>query len=219
MDLHQLQRDLKDLGLYTGLVDGVWGSKSQSAYESLLGSAKGNPVREDDPDSIAWGARVSAEFRRRVRDISRFLAIHPNWLMACMAFESGRSFRSDIINGAGSGAVGLIQFMPATAKGLGTTTAALSAMLPEDQLDYVQRYFAPYAGRLKNLGDVYMAILWPNGVGRSDDFALWSRDNRPVTYRQNAGLDADKDGVITRGEALGKISALLAEGLRPSNRG
>jgi soluble lytic murein transglycosylase-like protein len=37
--------------------------------------------------------------------------------MACMAWESGRSFRPDVKNMAGSGATGLIQFMPTTAAG------------------------------------------------------------------------------------------------------
>ena len=46
---------------------------------------------------------------------------NPDFLLACMAFESGMSFCSSIRNAA-SGATGLIQFMPSTARGLGTTT-------------------------------------------------------------------------------------------------
>lgn len=41
--------------------------------------------------------------------------------MAAMAFESGETFSPSIKNAAGSGAVGLIQFMPSTAKALGTS--------------------------------------------------------------------------------------------------
>lgn len=54
---------------------------------------------------------------------------------------------SSLATVATSGATGLIQFMPATAQGMGTTTAALAAMSAVQQLDYVQRYFKPYAAR------------------------------------------------------------------------
>src|SRR5262245_63745597 len=73
---------------------------------------------------LAWGKKVSPAFKRRVIEISAELGMDPNNLMAAMAFESGRTFRADIENPL-SGAVGLIQFMPATAKGLGTSTSAL----------------------------------------------------------------------------------------------
>jgi hypothetical protein len=134
--------------------------------------------------------------------------------MACMAWESGETFRSDIKNAAGSGAVGLIQFMPATAKALGTTTSHLSQMSAEDQVNYVYRYFKPYAGRLHNLGDIYMAILWPKGVGKPDDYVLFDRRATPTTFRQNAGLDINKDGKVTREECLIKIKQKLAKGLQ-----
>lgn len=113
---------------------------------------------------------------------------------------------------------GLIQFMPATARGLGTTTQALSKMTALEQLEYVHAYFKPYRNRLKNIGDYYMAILWPRGVGKDDNYVLWSKDARPTTYRQNAGLDVNKDGVITRRECLSKIYAKHIFGALAKNR-
>lgn len=172
---------------------------------------------------LAWGAKVSQTFRDRVRWIAEKLSIGhsiddgANKLMTCMAWESGRSFRADVKNMAGSGATGLIQFMPATARGLGTTVERLAALTPEDQLNYVYRYFEPYAGRLRDLSDLYMAILWPAAVGKPESHVLWDRGERPTTYRQNAGLDVDKDGRITKAEAAGKVAALLAEGLKEGN--
>lgn len=167
--------------------------------------------------SLAWGARVSSTFRDRVFWIAEDLGLNPDHLMTCMAWESGRSFRPDVRNMAGSGATGLIQFMPATARGLGTTTDKLARMSAEDQLNYVWRYFAPSKGRLKTLADIYMAILWPLGVGKPDSFVLWDRGARPTTYRQNAGLDVNKDGQITKAEAAAKVAALLPEGLAEGN--
>ena len=173
------------------------------------------PVAPEQP--LAWGAKVSSEFRRRVRDLCDDLEINPDHLMACIAFESAETFRPDIRNGAGSGATGLIQFMPATAKGLGTSTDELAAMTAVEQLEFVRRYFRPYRGKLSTLADVYMAILWPRGIGKPADWVLWDSETRPTTYRQNAGLDLNRDGVITKAEAAAKVRDKLEKGLRPEN--
>lgn len=112
-----------------------------------------------------------------------------------------------------TGNCGLIQFMPSTAKGLGTSSEALSKMTAIEQLDYVYKYFLPYKGRLKNLGDIYMAILWPAGIGKKDDYVLWTKDKRPTTYLQNKGLDVNKDGAITRAECIKKVIEKKERGL------
>ncbi len=168
---------------------------------------------------LAWGAKVSPAFRSKVLSIAAKLRCDPSDLMACMAWESGRSFRPDVANMAGSGAVGLIQFMPTTAAGLGTSSTALAKMTAVDQLDYVAKYFKPYAGRLKTLADIYMVILWPAAVGKPDSEVLFDQHDldHPARYRQNAGLDVDKDGHVTKAEAAGKVIAIRAEGLRPLN--
>lgn len=168
------------------------------------------------PRVLAWGRHVSEAFRGKLIDICGQLGADPSDMMACMAFESGETFRSDVRNAAGSGAIGLIQFMPATATALGTSVLALAAMTAERQLDVVAQYFRPQRGRLRNLEDLYMAILWPTGVGKPDSFVLFDRndDRHPKRYTQNAGLDADRDGQVTRAEACAKIRAKLAKGLQ-----
>lgn len=167
---------------------------------------------------LAWGKRVSENFRLLVVDMSHRLAVDPSWLMTAMAFETGRTFSASIRNAAGSGAVGLIQFMPVTAGLLGTTTDALERMMPETQLGYVEKYFQPYAGRMKNLGDVYCAVLWPSAIGCADDYVVFVRGgDRPKQYLQNAGLDANRDGDITRGEICARIYAMYDEGVTPEN--
>lgn len=166
---------------------------------------------------IAWGARVSPVFRDRVWWIADTLKLDPDHLMSCMAFESNRTFSPSVRNMAGSGATGLIQFMPATARNLGTTTDALARMTAEDQLNYVYKYFRPFNGRLRTLADIYMAILWPRAVGQPEGFVLFDRSTMPTTYRQNAGLDANRDGRITKLEAASKVVALYTEGRRPEN--
>ena len=216
------QTALREAGFYAGKVDGIWGALSQKAQEAALDAIKlqrNSCMAQDVPPNfkkIAWGAKVSPVFKARVCWIAEQLKMPEqgaDWLMSCMAFESGESFSPSVQNAAGSGAVGLIQFMPKTARDLGTTTQALSKMSAEEQLNYVYKYFLPFKGRLHNLSDVYMAILWPLAAGKPDSYVLWDKDSKPTTYRQNAGLDINKDFVITKGEAARKVSEKLQKGL------
>ncbi len=99
-------------------------------------------------------------------------------------------------NGAGCGAVGLIQFMPQTAGLLHTPTAKLAAMTALAQLDYVDLYFCPWRGRLHNLADLYFAILWPAGVGKPDKAILFEKggDHSKLYLQKKTGLDLNHDG-------------------------
>lgn len=169
---------------------------------------------------LAWGTKVSEAFREGVMRARYILEIEdPNWLMAIMDFESGGTFSPSIRNAAGSGAVGLIQFMPQTAMLLGTTTEALAAMTPEDQLDYVVQYFFPHRGGMHSLADMYMVVLWPAAVGKPDDYVLFDREDltHPARYFQNRGLDLNKDGKITKAEAAAGPLARLQQGLLAGN--
>ena len=220
-----VQTILKDAGFDPGKIDGIYGGATRNALLAMAAAAALAPQLVKPPEFIpsttdgplCWGAKVSRAFRDKVRSISESLGVSADDLMACMAWESANTFSPSIKNAAGSGATGLIQFMPSTAQALGTSTAALAAMTAVEQLDYVLKYFAPYRGRLKNLGDLYMAILWPAGVGKADSYVLWEKGSLPTTYRQNAGLDVNKDGRITRAEAIEKVMARKALGFQPGN--
>lgn len=169
---------------------------------------------------LAWGQKVSKTFRDRVWWIADTLTaaqgaiFDANNLMACMAWESGETFSASVKNMAGSGATGLIQFMPATAKGLGTTTSRLAQMTAEDQLNFVYKYFVQTIkarGPVVSLEDVYMAILLPSAVGKPNSHPLFTGS---VAYRQNSGLDIDKDGKVTKFEAAAKVREKLEKGLK-----
>lgn len=191
----------------------------QAKQEVLLANTPDTPDVPTSVDAIAWGAKVSPIFKDRVKWVADALSCDVNDLMACMAWESGETFSPSKKNMAGSGATGLIQFMPVTAKNMGTTTAKLTEMTAEDQLRWVYEYFKPWAGKLNNLGDVYMAILWPKAVGQPDNYVLFDKNKAPTTFRQNAGLDVNKDGLVTRAECLVKVNQKLAKGLLPENVG
>lgn len=140
---------------------------------------------------------VTSEFLNKVAGICDELDASPDDLMAVMAFESGLSHTR--IN-ASSGATGLIQFMPYTATSLGTSTLALRNMSAIEQLDYVKKYFMPYRNRVKTIGDMYMAVLWPAAIGKQDNYALFVRGT--AAYSGNSVLDINRDGRVTKSEAV-----------------
>lgn len=161
---------------------------------------------------LAWGAHVSQAFRERVVAIAREIGADPSQLMAVMYFES-------VLNPAAvnsvSGASGLIQFMPSTARGLGTTVEDIRRMPALEQLELVRRYFLPYAGRVGDLASLYMAVLYPAAIGRADDDTLFAQGS--AAYRDNAALDVNGDGRVTKAEATSFVFKRLVQGMRPEN--
>ncbi len=212
-------------------VDGAIGPQTIAAIEKFISihmMMSAEPVVEPGSptllalnggpgDRIAWGNAVDLGFKTGVISIAFDLVVCVDFLMAAMAFESGETFSASTPNAAGSGAVGLIQFMPSTAVNLGTTTDALAAMTASAQLAYVKLYFAPYRGKLKTLEDVYMAILYPAAIGTGSDHVLFSSGTQ--AYSQNVGLDLDGNGFITVGEATSRVRREYEKGLTGANIG
>lgn len=235
-----LQQKMQNAGYYKLKVDGIWGDGSQKAFDAMVSDVTNGGGMSDVVYDIAWSKKVSPVFVDRVKWIADELKLPEDGashLMGCMAWESGETFSASQYNYAGSGAVGLIQFMPSTAlaffysdkqiEAMSATDkkikgkescARLAAMTAEDQLNYVYKYFKPYTGRLKNIGDLYMAILWPKGIGKSDEWVLWAKGEMPKTFAQNAGLDLNKDEAITRAECIKCVVDKLHKGLKPENR-
>jgi hypothetical protein len=163
---------------------------------------------------ILWGARVSKEFKAGVLWIEDKLGLNADNLMSCIAFETGQTFSPSIKNLAGSSGTGLIQFMRATAIGLGTTVEALAKMTAVRQLGFVYHYFRQFGGDFSNwtLEDTYMAILYPKAIGKSPDWEMpWKYGS--LAYKQNSGLDANKDQKITKAEASAGVRRMAALGV------
>lgn len=163
----------------------------------------------DSGAKLIWGAKVSQEFRVKVREIAKRQGVEANWIMATMAFETGNSFLPYEKN-ATSGATGLIQFTSSTAKSMGTSTTKLARMTAVEQLDWVEKYFAQYKGRIKNLGDAYMAVFAPVGLNKPDSTVLYSSPS--AAYNQNAGLDTARKGYITRGDCIVRVNKSFKQG-------
>ncbi len=137
-------------------------------------------------------------FAEKVKTISAELGIDPNWLMSVMYKES--RVNPAAVNKT-TNATGLIQFMPDTARSLGTTISELAAMSGVQQLDYVRKYYLPYKGRMKSYFDTYIVVFFPAAVGKPDDWVFeTSRLSRSKIAQQNKGIDLDGSGHITVGE-------------------
>ncbi|MEO1449119.1 MAG: transglycosylase SLT domain-containing protein [Bacteroidota bacterium] len=146
-------------------------------------------------DLAAIRVPESAPFVAGVYETADRLGVPADWLMAVIYAESG--FRAEVVNRAGSGARGLIQFMPASATEVGLSWAALPDMPAHVQLPFVEAYFAMVAeryGPYENLTDFYLAVLYPRARGQGRDYELYARPSR--AYRQNAGLDENRDGRV-----------------------
>jgi hypothetical protein len=139
------------------------------------------------------------------------LGLVPDYLLSVMSIETAGTFDPAIQNPINPNpdlrATGLIQFMPQTAKGLGTSIPALRAMSAVEQLQYVERFFQANGSKIRRdvPGDYYMAVFMPAFVGaapnkvlgRKDDPTLLAGLTMASIYAQNSGFDRQKRGFFT----------------------
>jgi hypothetical protein len=187
-------------------------ARAQAELADIAVLAK-NPEHPAVQRQIVWGSKVSLKFKLGVLWIEEQIALDADKLMSCMAFESGCTFSPSVRNAAGSSAVGLIQFMAATARRMGTTTQALASMTAEHQLSYVYHYFEGFGHDFSHwtLEDVYMAILYPAAIGKPLDWVMpWKYGS--LAFKQNAGLDLNKDQKITKAEAAAGVRRMYVLG-------
>lgn len=188
-----------------GLIAQLQATPSNEREEAVVLSAR----------KLLWGAKVSLQFRASVIWIEEQLGLDADDLMCCMAFETGQTFSPSVKNAAGSSGTGLIQFMRATALGMGTTVEALAKLTAVQQLSYVYKYFRAFGSDLSKweLADIYMAILYPKAIGKPLDWPMpWEYGK--IAYKQNAGLDLNKDHVITKREAAAGVYRMRELGER-----
>jgi hypothetical protein len=143
---------------------------------------------------------IDQDFAASIESLGNDLGVDPMYLANTMYAES--TLNPSEKNKAGSGAMGLIQFMPETAANLGTTTDELSRMTPVEQMEYVRRYFSADnlgAGRLRALRNdpsqhnVNMAVFLPSMIGKPVDTQIpqkyWSQNGSirtPDDYTRSA---------------------------------
>lgn len=169
----------------------------------------------DAGSKLVWGKspNVDQEFRVAVREVAREQGIQPNWMMIVMAYETGHTFLPYRKNPT-SGATGLIQFTPialTTPAMKKYTIAGISRMsAPEQIRGPVRDYFNQFKGRIKNLGDCYMAVFAPAHIGEPDSTILYSAPSK--AYHQNRHFDTAHKGYITRADCVAALNESLKMG-------
>lgn len=171
-----------------------------------------------EPNDLIYIDRIPANLRRdffiKLMAIAQLLKVNPQWLMQVFKAESGVSFSrrntyspfyvkkngQKVLDGY---ATGLIQFIPRTARALGTTTWELEKMGFIKQLDYVYKYLKPYTGKMNNYFDLYLVVFFPAAVGKSnnDNWVFEVKNiSRSAIAKANPAIDINKNGTITMGE-------------------
>ncbi len=174
---------------------------SNVATVLLLTSPNTNPTNAKQEqlyllDEAATYVLNVKNFERKVKRVSQQLDVPPEWLMAVMHSES--RFDASVRNHKGSGATGLIQWMPTTAQDFSITVEQLRNLNHEQQLDYVYEYLNAKKGSDKSyesLTDLYLAILYPRAIGEAYCYTLYEQPAK--AYQMNSGLDMNKDGSVT----------------------
>lgn len=185
---------------------------------------------------LIYADLVSPEFCDGVRDIAKRLGPHvdPDWLMACMYFETSGTFAPDICSGGARWgelpeglrnrlAVGLIQFTQVAVRQLATLPefaglskpkiASLSAV---EQLALVYAYLRPYKSILDALESVYCAILSPAHIRSGMDAVMFPAGTN--AYQANRLLDRNHDGDITKREATARVRKIYERGVGLRNK-
>ena len=170
--------DTKDAGSNTG-TSNTPNVPTTEGTKAIGGTKAGN-----------W--KKDMEFMDKVNKFADEKKIKASDLLAVMASESG--FDPTAKNPT-SGAMGLIQFTPKTAKFLGTSTEDLSKMSRSEQFEYVKKFFEKSGGLKEgaNAGDIYAQIYLPS---KKNDNILSKKGED--YYEGNKEFDIGGKGYITK---------------------
>lgn len=153
------------------------------------------------------------EFYDEQKQLCQQLGTTPIDMLSVWMSESGVHADAHNPNGHASG---LNQLMPSTAKGLGwdvTNDPQLSLyrkLSARAQLDWVKKYYTPYAGKLLTVGHLYIATFLPkylvDGTDIQPDTVLTAKDG-PLgwAYEANAVFDENHDYKITVQELVDAV--------------
>ncbi|HDZ8856738.1 TPA: M23 family metallopeptidase [Aeromonas dhakensis] len=162
-----------------------------------------------------YGFQIGETFRNKVIKVGEELGIDPNYIMACIALETGTKFDPSIKNPYSS-ATGLIQLMRARAKELGTTVEELAKMDHVEQMDYVKMYFVRMADMFGvptnrwSLEDVYLSIFAPSAIAIDGNAPVYTSPSE--SYNRNKFHDLDGDGKIMKSEIANNIRVFYDKG-------
>jgi len=137
---------------------------------------------------VTTAAQIAAAYPVTIAEAAALVKVaaelktDPAWLANAI---QGESRWNPAARNPSTGATGLIQFMPSTARRLGTTTAAIGRMSRLQQLPLVFAFLKPYIGRMNSQRDVYLAIFYPRFIGKPEATAFPAKvpAQNPGIYR------------------------------------
>lgn len=144
--------------------------------------------------------------------VANSVGANPYHLANLINFESGGS--TSVYNRRGSGAVGLIQFIPPTARSLGTSTDELSKMNSSEQMQYVEKYLKQFGSNLNTEQKLYMAVFFPKWMHKDIDepFPKWALE-------KNDGIRTPRDYIrmVNAGARIKTARSISANSKYASN--
>lgn len=177
--------------------------------------------------------RTTKHFRYELWRQSTEAGLNPSYIAAVLRLES--NFDPNVQNKGGAPALGLLQFwrdyFPGVVARAARSHPELAGVRWEDlrtlsavaQIPFVIAYFegVPALHVASTPSDYYVATFMPRFVGYPSSTVLGRRDSAELlngtkiklgtVYAQNAGLDVDRDGVITVGDVGRKVEAVVAD--------
>ena len=189
------------------------GELSSAAQEALGEEIFPAPSADDSTitasGEILKGAALlrNTDFQNKVGDIADKLGVEAGDLISLFGLETGGKYDPSIQNSIG--ATGLIQFMPRTAKRLGTSVEALARMSALQQLDYVYKYLDRGVRPYKNVTDLYMQIFYPRARSEGEDFVIGSersdRYAKKVAEQNPYFSNRGAKEYITKADVIAKV--------------
>ena len=186
-----------------------------AAYSLIIGNENTSAIRafkfkKESKESfsskklhVLAAKKQGVDFVKECDKVAASLGVPTEWLLAVINHES--KFSHTVANYAGSKAVGLIQFMPPTARDLGTSTNHLASITAVQQLRYVKRYLMREkrnGGGFYSCGDLYLAVFYPKyrKYVKAGQFDTVIAKYPKKAYMQNSGMDINKDNKLTVGD-------------------
>lgn len=190
-------------------------SKPATEFSPKLDSASSAKFSPGLDSGLAKSSKPEAKpaskpelnFIDKVKAVAERIGADPVDLLTLMSFESAGTLspakRGPEVPGQGR-AVGLIQFMPATARELGTSVQELANMTPVQQMDYVERYLVKRGFKGGTLKQLYSTVFagHPNARGSISDgyhtldsaVERMNREHRPKAIAMLGGSAVAESG-------------------------
>lgn len=155
-------------------------------------------------------ASLSTAGLQALFDVAAAIGARPEWLYKLIHFETAGTFDPLIRNYAGSSGRGLIQFMDATAKGLGYAGSAdlvdrhptVEGQLRGPVLAYFKTMGMPY----KTPQDLYMTVFLPKYRKAAADTVIYQGEpEKQATFRRY------NPGIKTVGDYVRKVEGKIPE--------